>query len=359
MDSTVRTQVTELVQLRNLNVSITDVTWNRLRISSSNWLCVLRRTGKKGKGVTLKATCINPLSTHIRSFETDGLTSAQVNPERDVIALATRKKIFIVCLERHVCLGWHPLKEDIEFWSWISRNVIVMVGREKVYMWNYSTDMHTTLFNRHARLRNCQVTQCVADSTLSWFALTALYRDKDGSVSGVTQVHSSEYNQSNCIEAHAAAIVDHKLSSRIDPSRFLIISKKCSSFQAKICMCELGPSRNGKVLISRIESFPWKNEGDIPCHLVCSPRGLIFLVSKLGSFYAFNLESCTPLILHERICPDIIIGSVLDQDTGGIIVASRNGQILSIDIQFDSKKDKTNLIMRNVDNVLSEQVTRL
>jgi len=159
-----------------------------------------------------------------------------------------------------------------------------------------------------------------------------LFCETDGSIGGVIQVFSSEYEHSTCIEGHAATIAHHTFPGRLESSRVLIVAKKLTNKLAKLSITELGPQKNFP-LVSRMESFSWTNHEDIPSLLVCSSGlGMIYLLTKLGSLFVFDFETCAPILLHHRICPDIVFQAVLDTSTQGVIAIARNGQVLKIEV---------------------------
>jgi clathrin heavy chain len=346
MDDTDAIKVSQLLDLTSQGIRVSDITFARVRQTSDQWLCILSRRERPSKdGFINHAIVVNLKSNHVRSFEMEGLFSAQVNPIKPVIALASKEKIFVVDLNTHECTSWNRFPCEVEYWGWMSKNVVGIIGSKSVYHWNTDTDQLTFMFERHIRLQGNQISGYCSDAKLSWFVIRSLFQEDDGSIGGILQVFSSEYDQSNCIEGHAATIIDHKLVGRETASSLLILVKKVTSKLVKLSVTELGPRNKATshALISRNESFSWTNHDDIPSLLVCSSNlRLIYLLSKMGYLFVFELETCTPIILHQRICHDIVFQSVLETCTQGVIATSRNGQVLHIEVN-DQLKTKSML----------------
>lgn len=341
MDDTDSIKVTQLLDLTAQGIRVSDVTFARVRVTSDQWLCVLSRKERASKdGFVNHAVVIDPKTNQVCSFEMEGLISAQVNPIKSVVALTSNEKIFVVDIKSHECIAWNRFPCRVEFWTWLSKNVVGIIGPDSVYHWNIDTDQLTFMFERHLRLSGNQISGYSADSKLSWFVIRSLFMEDDSSIGGMLQVFSSDYGHTTCIEGHAATIIDHKFLGRDCFSNFLIFVKKVTPKLAKLAVTELGPRNktSSQPMISRMESFPWTNEEDIPSFVVCSTAlGLVYLLSKLGSLFIFDLETCSPIILDERICHDIIFQSVLHQPTQGVMVMCRTGHVLLIEGSSDLK----------------------
>lgn len=152
--------VTEQMQLRTLGFGIGEISWSSVRVTSDDWICVLhkQRAGNQQERKSLQATVIDPLGNQIRSLQLDGLTSAQVSPFRDVIALSTAEKIYTVCLKTNAIISWNRFPCEVIYWSWVGKSVIGIIGRQRIYHWLISSDSMSFIVNRSPRLRNTQIT---------------------------------------------------------------------------------------------------------------------------------------------------------------------------------------------------------
>lgn len=357
------TVTTEQMQLRTLGFGIGEVSWSSVRMTSDDWICVTHRqrnTSSRCNGQhekkQLQATVIDPFGNQIRSLQLDGLTSAQVSPLKDMIALSTTDKIFTMCLKTNQIVCWNRFPCDVEYWTWVGKNAIGIVGRDRMYNWLTESDSLSFVVNRSPRLRNTQITNYQVDSTHCWHVVQALKSDSDGSICGVVQVFSAAHNHSTVLEAEATSITAYKFAANSYTSQVLVVVNKTAAKSAKISVVELGPQHPDRnLLVNRCESFHWQNPDDIATNIVCSPdSSLIYVLSKKGILFVFGLETCCPYILNERVCCDIVFVSVLDKRTTGVLAVARNGQILSVVAHVNQSLAT---VSRPVD--FPDQVTRL
>ena len=338
-ESVPEVRVTEQMQLRTLAIGIAEVSWSRVRITSDRWLCVVHRRPDDKK--LLQATVIDCEGDIVRSLQLNGLTSAQVSPDRDVVALSTRDKIHCICLKTNRRLSWIRFPCPVEHWSWVGKSKIGIVGKERVYLWHLINETSSYEMNRSSRLNDTQIVKHEVSSDERWHILQGLKLDENnGSITGIVQIYCPAYNHSTVLEAESASLTTYRFSPNSYDSQILVLVTRTSS--SKISIIELGPQETDRnLLVNRSEPFQWKDPDDIVTCIVCVPESsLIYLLSKKGFLSVFSLETCTPLIVSQRICSDIIFTGVRDTRTKGAIAVARNGQILSIEVWIRSKNTK-------------------
>ena len=354
--------VTEQMQLRTLGFGIGEVSWSSVRMTSDDWICVTHRqraapSSGQQERKSMQATVIDSLGNQIRSLQLDGLTSAQVSPVRDVIALSTSDKIYAMCLKTNKIISWNRFPCEVEYWTWVGKSVIGMIGGERIYHWLIDSDSLSFVVNRSPRLRNTQITNYQVDRYQGWHVLQALKSDSDGSISGIVQIFSTAHNNSTVLEAEATSVSAYKFAANPYTSQVFVVVNKTVAKSAKISVVELGPQKPDRnLLVNRSESFCWQNPDDIATNIVCSPdSSLIYVLSKKGMLFVFGLDTCCPYILNERVCCDIVFISVLDKRTGGVLAVARNGQILSVEAQVNQPLERDGLPKSDI----PDQVTRL
>lgn len=335
--------ITERVQLRDLGINLADIKWSRLRVTSHLWFCITQKRLDRSVATIYDERC-----DKVHVYELDGLISSQVNAEGTLVALSTSYTINIINIIDNRQVSWNRFPCKVTYWSWVSNNTIAIVGVEHVYIWRVDAERITESFARHPRSRHGQVTGCQFDSEHRWAILTLLHQEEDEPVSGTVQIYSAAEDLSNCIEAHAALLTRHKFPASSGKSPLLIIAKKWSASSTKISIVDISTVKSSQQSI-KSEKFNWTREDDFPtCILHSESKGLIYLLSKFGSLCVFDLDNCTPLIINERICSDIVFACVLDAEADGVIAFSRNGQVLGI--QVASRRERT---------INSDQITRL
>lgn len=335
--------ITERVQLRDLGINLADIRWSRLRVTSHLWFCITHK--KSDRSV---ATIYDERCDKVHVYELDGVISSQVNPKGSLVALSTSYTINIINIIDNRQVSWNRFPCKVSYWSWISNDSIAIVGPEHVYVWSVYAERIQESFARHPRTRQGQVTGCQFDPGYQWAIVTLLHQEEEEPVCGTVQIYSAQEDLSNCIEAHAALLTRHKHPASNSESPLLIVAKKWSATSTKISIVDISSVRSCQQSV-KSEKFNWTRDDDFPtCILHSESKGLIYLLSKYGSLCVFDLENCTPLIINERICSDIVFACVLDAEADGVIAFSRNGQVLGI--QVASRRDRA---------INSDQITRL
>lgn len=337
--------IEELVQLTDLGISLFDIQWSKLRVTSHKWFSVTHRRADRWICTVYDEAC-----ERIRSYEVQGLVSSQVSPKGDQVAFSTPNKIFVRNLTKDPAEPWNRFPNDVtpEYWTWISNDAIALVCSDCVYKWIVRSPVVEPVFDRLPRCLQGQgqVTGCQFDPDYRWAIVTLLRKEQDDTVTGLVQVYSAHHTISNCIEAHAALLTRHKFPGNSDRSQLLIIAKKCTSDSAKISIVDISLNKSAGPAV-KSEKFPWTREDDFPSSIVHSEsKGLIFLLSKFGTLCVFDIDTCAPLVINERVCTDIVFASVIDATGEGVVAYSRNGQVLRIKVR------------RHI-NYTYEQVTRL
>lgn len=223
--------ITELLNLRNLGVSIADINWNRIKMVSSDYICIrhkrqsnsAKKSDANSSETELEAnyfsvsrkqslpcnlneinrrqpspdaiSIIDANSAHIKSYELNGVTSAavcpiksaassaasvsgsadhQANEAPSLLALTTADIIYVIDLASDQIIAWNRFPFKKKFWSWIDANVIVIIGDYDTVHWNIVTDEMVPVFKINPRLGGAQIYNYTASDDFSWHALTGL-----------------------------------------------------------------------------------------------------------------------------------------------------------------------------------------
>ncbi|CAH1800893.1 unnamed protein product [Owenia fusiformis] len=356
--------ITELVQLSNIGVPIDQVTWKRVTMTSEKCICIrhnklshlvspthnrnISAFLSKGKSSTQSGPCLvtvlNPHRYHgfPRAWHANA-DSAQMNPEKHILAIKSGQCLQVFNLETQKELYKYrlPPKDGIVYWTWINSEVIGIVTQLVVYHWSLNKDkpMPEKLFNRHARLAKTEVVGYKVDPTHRWFALTGLLAE-DGRISGVTQLYSLDYKMSQCVEAHTVCFTRYQFEGNHSPTNVLCLATRVdSNMNGKVHVVELGPYITGNLApgchSDQIVFSDAEDDGrfDFPISLqVSTTYGLLFMVSKYGTFYLYDLETAC-CIFWVRISDDVVFSTTPTSNQDGILGVSRNGQIIRVDLK--------------------------
>lgn len=380
--------VTEQMQLQVLGFGPHQISASSIQMTCQKWLSVAQQD---------QVTVISTVGQEVRSLQLPGLTCAQISPFRDVIALSTDEKIYTVCLRSNQVLSWNRFPCEVVFWTWTSRSIIALIGRECVYHWLIDTDSLSFVMNISPRLRNAHITKYHVDRYQGWHVVQTIHCDQrvkgqqlhddsncrqpatpperssvpltlscPAAVTGLAQVYSVAHEHSTVFEAEATAVTAYKFSSNSYLSQVLVVVSKTTATSAKVSVVELGPQKPDRnLLISRSESFHWSDPDDVAADVVCCPQSaLIHVVSKKGLLFVFSLDTCCPLVLNERVCCGTIFCAVPVKETGAILVCVSSGQVLSIRMHRASHRSNSDNFDLEIDTEthtgrVPEQVTRL
>jgi clathrin heavy chain len=107
----------------------------------------------------------------------------------------------------------HNMSEECVFWKWISASTIGIVTELAVYHWSLEGDSQPAkMFDRHATLHGCQVSDYRTDHSTQWLLLLGTAA-QDNRVAGRMQLYSQERKVSQPIEGHAACFAKFRMDA--------------------------------------------------------------------------------------------------------------------------------------------------
>ncbi|XP_064619422.1 clathrin heavy chain 1-like isoform X2 [Lineus longissimus] len=336
-------RITELAKLPDLGIPSEQITWSRVSLTSDKWICVRhddydgsfqrKQTNKKQHLATLLTLC------HKTPPQTWGVKadSVLVNPSLPLIALKAGRKLEVFNIQSRSLTKSCHMDEEIGYWTWVNDDVIAMVTEKYIYHWlvHSEQDCPRRMFERDRRLEDSEVVSYRVDPGMKWFALTGLYPE-DRRICGVTQLYSVDHCVTQCIAAHAVYFAQYKFEWNRHPSTVLCVASR-DALYGKAHVVELGPHNPGnKALTNHTDGlkFPDDTEKfDFPVQIqVSTDYRLFYVITKYGQIFICDLETSAALY-STPICTDIVITSVLNTSTQGVLGITKLGQVLSIDIK--------------------------
>lgn len=192
---------------------------------------------------------------------------------------------------------------------------------------------------------------------LAAFSLPTLILFLSGEIGGKAQIYSHSYRKSQCIDAHSCIFTAYQFEDSDQRSTLLVAAIRQKNRTWKLHIIELGPIPSGNIshkpihhmlnahntIRSSSEAFvgpkvAGQQTEDIPTHIVAdSEVGLVYLLSKYGSFYICDLETGAPLYF-ENITGATdgapIFTLTAHPATESLVAVSRSGQVLSIAVSL-------------------------
>nr|XP_006818828.1 PREDICTED: clathrin heavy chain 1-like [Saccoglossus kowalevskii] len=171
-------QMRTVTQLRNYEIQPEQINVQKVAMTSSMWVCCCHDTRRKRHKRLVTIVNINSKEPHARSWPTIA-DSAAMNPTNPLIALKGGKTIEVFDLPRRKLIHRCTMDDPIAYSSWISSEVIVIVTTSIVYHWNITAveSEPCRVFQRHGRLKHCQLVKYKIDKKMKWMALTGLYME--------------------------------------------------------------------------------------------------------------------------------------------------------------------------------------
>jgi len=188
------------------------------------------------------------------------------------------------------------------------------------------------MFDRVANLAGHQIINYVTDNSQKWLALIGITQ-KDGRVAGTIQLFSTEKNQSQSIEGHAASFIQFTPKNAPKPLTVFVFANRGAA-ASKVFALEVtseAPSPHfEKVMVDYFT--PREAVGDFPVALQTSKRyGVAFMITKLGYIYLFDIASGKTIFCN-RISSTVVFTTVPEKTHDGIIGINQNGQILIVTV---------------------------
>ena len=339
------------MQLTSLGVAPEFISFKNTTMESDRYLCV-RETGAQNSVAIfdLSAPPGAPGAVARRPITAD---SALMCPDKKVIALRAASPagtpgdaLQVFNLDTKAKLKAFSIAEPVEFWKWVSPSTLGLVTPASVYHWDVSSGgvdaPPVKVFDRTANLSGAQIIAYRASDDGKWCALVGIApgsAERPALARGVMQLFSREQAKSQALEAHAAAFATARFAGRpaeTPPSTVIAFAQKVvregGAVVSKLHVIELGvpPGGGGGAAQKRQAElfFPAEFADDFPVSLQVSGRyGLVYVVTKLGLLFVYDLETATA-IYRNRISPDPIFLAAPSDSTGGLLAVNRRGQVL-------------------------------
>lgn len=279
--------------------------------------------------------------------------SALMCPDKKVIALRAASPagtpgdaLQVFNLDTKTKLKAFSIAETVEFWKWVSPTMLGLVTPTAVYHWDVASGpvdgAPVKAFDRTANLQGAQIISYRVSPDAKWCVLVGITpgsAERPALAKGVMQLFSVEQAKSQPLEAHAAAFASCRFAGRapeLPASTVIAFAQKTvregGAVASKLHVIELGAPPGGAGAAPQKRQaelfFPAEFADDFPVSLQVSERyGLVYVVTKLGLLFVYDLETATA-VYRNRISPDPIFLAAASDSTGGVLAVNRRGQVL-------------------------------
>lgn len=349
----------EHLQLTNVGINSSSISFNTLTMESDKFICVREKIGDTAQVVIID---LNDASNPIR--RPISADSAIMNPASKVLALkgkagpegsaAAQKTLQIFNIEMKSKMKAHVMTEDVVFWKWISINTLALVTETTIYHWSMEGDSTPVrMFERHSSLNGCQIINYRTDPKQQWLLLIGITAQQNRVV-GAMQLYSVERKCSQPIEGHVASFAQFKMEGNPETSTLFCFAVR-SAQGGKLHIIEVGQPPSGNQPFSKKAVdvfFPPEAQNDFPVAMQVSAKyDVIYLITKYGYIHLYDIETATCIYMN-RISGDTIFVTAPHEATGGIIGVNRKGQVLSVSVEEENIISYINNTLQNPDLAL-------
>ncbi|KAF8402619.1 hypothetical protein HHK36_010708 [Tetracentron sinense] len=192
------------------------------------------------------------------------------------------------------------------------------------------------MFERTANLENNQITNYRCDPSEKWLLLIGIAPgspERPELVKGNMQIFSVDQQRSQALEAHAASFASFKVPGNEIPSILICFASKTTNagqITSSLHVIELGVQPDKQAFTKKRADliFPPDFADDFPVAMQMSHKySLIYLITKLGLLYVYDLETATA-VYRKWISPDPIFLTTEASSVGGFYAVNMRGQVL-------------------------------
>ncbi|CAA7057232.1 unnamed protein product [Microthlaspi erraticum] len=327
----------EILTLPSVGINQQHITFTHVTMESDKYICVRETSPQNSVVIVDMSMPTQPLRRPITA------DSALMNPNTRILALkaqlqgTTQDHLQIFNIEAKSKIKSHQMPEQVVFWKWISPTMLGLVTQTSVYHWSIEGDSPPVkVFDRTANLANNQIINYKCDPSEKWLVLIGIAPgspERPQLVKGNMQLFSVDQQRSQALEAHAASFAQFKVPGNENPSTLISFATKsvnAGQITSKLHVIELG-AQPGKPSFSKKQAdlfFPPDFQDDFPVAMQVSQKyGLIYVITKLGLLFVYDLETATA-VYRNRISPDPIFLTSDASAVGGFYAINRKGQVL-------------------------------
>lgn len=310
--------VKEALALTSIGILPQFVTFTHVTMDSDKYICVRETSPQNNVVIIDMASPMQPLRRPITA------DSALMNPSSKVLALkaqipgTTQDHLQIFNIELKSKVKAHMMLEQVVFWKWVTSSLLGLVTQTAVYHWSIEGESEPQkMFERTASLMSNQIINYRCDASEKWLVLIGIApgsQERPALVKGNMQLFSVDQQRSQALEAHAAVFASIELPGGDHSSTLISFATKtvvAGQIISKLHVIELGaqPAESGKPSFTKKQAdlfFPPDFADDFPVAMqITSKYNLIFVITKLGLLFVYDLETATA-VYRNRISPDPI-----------------------------------------------------
>ena len=230
--------------------------------------------------------------------------------------------------------------EKCAYWRWISNDQLALVGTTGVYHLDITQGASAApvkVFDRLPAMASCQIMSYDVDATGKWCYLVGLYTDANRNILSHIQLYSIERSMAMPLEGYAACFAEMPVQDAPGAGKtqlFCFCERKAGETTQKLIITEIGTPAAGQQKFKAMSEIQFAPDApnDFPMIVQASNKyGLIYVITKAGYFYMYE-ASRAALVYRQKITAELIVCSVRNASTDGMICINKAGQVLAINV---------------------------
>ena len=179
------------------------------------------------------------------------------------------------------------------------------------------------------------------DASEKWCYLIGLYTDANRNILSHIQLYSIERSMAMPLEGYAACFAEMPVQDVPGAGKtqlFCFCERKSGETTQKLIITEIGTPAAGQQKFKSMSEIQFAPDApnDFPMIVQAANKyGLIFVITKAGYFYMYE-ASRAALVYRQRITTELIVASVRNVATDGMICINKLGQVLAINVDNDN-----------------------
>jgi clathrin heavy chain len=345
----------EVIALPNIGIDASLCKFNFLSFESDKYISA-KDVGQDGS--TNIIICEIEKNFNVYKKKILKVEAAMMHTTQNIIALRAKNAqnssiIQVFNLDTQEKLKDITINYDIDYWKWLSDKVIGIVTKTSVLALSIDAvdSPAKKIFDRSGALANqgLFVMNLSVDATFQWFALSAIGSSKDGNkviVNGYIQLYFVTQNQSQQIEGFCANFGSVKCIDDNPVNLLTFIEKKSNENKYSLMLMDITNKR------IKLSSEVLVQDEDFPSLLsIVKNYGLVFIITTKGNFYIYEITKAACL-LRFKLTDEACMFAAENTRTGGVYYISKNGKLLSVNVDPNNFLPFVMQYTKNVDNLM-------
>lgn len=264
------------------------------------------------------------------------------HPTKNIIAFRAKAEdnliVQIFNLDNQGKLKSVKIQGTFAYWSWVSDDILGLVTNNAVYHLDITQgiDQFAKIVDRKGNIESCQIISYKLDPQGKYASISGISSSDGGqTIDGNLQLCLIEQVKQQSLPAHYGCFGKIKVHNETHESvLFAYAERQKETGQNKVTISEISPPPQNaqKFRVQFDLQYPQASGTDFPIYMGLSSKfGLLYILARSGTIFVFEVSTGARL-LASRLSDTMVITAALNQQTGGLLVLNKNGNVIQLDI---------------------------